>query len=45
VLAPAGQNPTLHRDAIPQELTVLPKPIDPDRLVALAIQHCVQHGK
>lgn len=42
VLAPPGENPTLHRDTIPEAVTVLPKPIDLDRVVALAAQHCVQ---
>ncbi len=45
VLAAAGQDPTLHRDVIPTHLTVLSKPVDADQLVALATQHCVQHGK
>jgi DNA-binding NtrC family response regulator len=42
VLASPGENPTQHRDAIPAQLTVLRKPIDFDRLVAIATQHCVQ---
>jgi DNA-binding NtrC family response regulator len=40
VLAPPGENPTLHRNAIPQELTVLPKPVNLEHIVALATQHC-----
>jgi len=42
VLALPGEDPTLHRNAIPTQLTVLPKPVDHDRLVAIATQHCVQ---
>lgn len=45
VLVGEGQDPTLHRDAIPQALTVLPTPVDLDRLVAIAAQHCAQHGR
>ncbi len=45
VLAVEGQNPLGNRDAIPQKLTVLPKPVNPDQLVALATQHCMQHGR
>jgi DNA-binding NtrC family response regulator len=42
VLAPPDENPTLHRDAIPEAITMLPKPINLDGIVALATQHCVQ---
>jgi DNA-binding NtrC family response regulator len=42
VLASPGENTAMYRDVIPEQITVLRKPVDLDRLVAIATQHCVQ---